>query len=91
MDGGYTWEQVEGAPTSNIYSLAAGSDDERAVVYIGISGGVASSPSRAAADVISGQGEIMPGGVYRWGGRLLNQRVYLPLVLRGYTWQQRRG
>jgi photosystem II stability/assembly factor-like uncharacterized protein len=87
MDGGYTWEQVEGAPTTDIYSLAAGNDDERVVVYIGISGGVVSPQSQAAAaaDVIPGQGEIIPGGVYRLTSRLLNQRVYLPLVLRGYT------
>ena len=87
MDGGYTWEQVEGAPTTDIYSLAAGSDDERVVVYVGISGGVASAESQAAAasDVIPGQGEIMPAGVYRWGSRLLNQRVYLPLIFKGYA------
>jgi photosystem II stability/assembly factor-like uncharacterized protein len=87
MDGGYTWEQVEGVPTTDIYSLAAGSDDERVVIYVGISGGVASSQSQAAApsDVIPGQGEIRPGGVYRRGSWLLKQRAYLPLVLRGYT------
>jgi photosystem II stability/assembly factor-like uncharacterized protein len=87
IDGGYTWEQVESAPTTDIYSLAAGSDDERVVVYIGISGGVVSPQSQAAAasDVIPGQDEISPGGVYRWSSRLLNQRAYLPLVLRGYT------
>jgi photosystem II stability/assembly factor-like uncharacterized protein len=87
MDGGYTWEQVEGAPTSDIYSLGAGNDEERVVVYVGISGGVVAAESRAAAaaDVIPGQGEIIPGGVYRLTTRLLNQRVYLPLVLREYT------
>ena len=86
-DGGYNWEQVEGVPTTDIYSLAAGSDEERSVLYVGISGGVVSPQSQAAAaaDVISGQGEIMPAGVYRLGSRLFNQRVYLPLVLRGYT------
>ncbi len=89
VDEGYTWEQVEGVPSTDIYSLAAGNDDERVAVYVGISGGVVSPQSqaaaRAAADVIPAQDEIMPGGVYRWGSRLLNQRVYLPLILRTYT------
>ena len=86
-DEGYTWEQVEGVPTTDIYSLAAGSDDERVVVYVGISGGVVSPQSQAAAaaDGSPGLDKIMPGGVYRWGSRLFNQRAYLPLVLRGYT------
>ena len=86
-DGGYTWEQDEGAPITSIYSLAAGSDDERVVVYVGISGGVVSPQSKAAAasDIIPGQGEIKPGGVYRWTSLLLNQRVYLSLVLKEYT------
>lgn len=87
MDGGYTWEQVEGAPTTDIYSLAAGSDDERVAVYIGISGGVVSSRLHAvaAADVIPGQGEIRPAGVYRLANPLLNQRVYLPIALRAHA------
>jgi len=88
-DGGYSWEQVEGTPATDIYSLAAGSDDERVALYVGISGGVVTAESqaaaRAAADVIPAQGEIKPGGVYRLTTRLLNQRVYLPLVLRGCT------
>ena len=87
MDGGYTWEQVGGAPTTHVYSLAAGSDDERVVVYIGVSGGVALPQSQAAAasDVTPGQDEIRPGGVYRRSNWLLNQQTYLPLVLRKYT------
>lgn len=86
-DGGYTWEQVEDVPATDIYSLAVGNDDERVVVYVGISGGVVSPQSQvaAASDVIPGQGAIKPGGVYRWGSRLLKQRVFLPLLLRGYT------
>ena len=85
-DGGYNWEQVEGVPASDIYSLAAGSDDERSVLYVGISGGVISPQSQApaAADVRTNQGKIMPGGVYRWGSRLIPP-LYLPLVLREYT------
>jgi hypothetical protein len=76
-------------PTTDIYSLAAGSDGERSVLYVGISGGVVTAESQAAArataDVILGQDEIRPGGVYRLTTRLPNQRLYLPLVLRGYT------
>ncbi len=82
-DGGYNWEQVEGVPASDIYSLAAGSDDERVVVYVGISGGFVSSQSRpyAALDVFPGRGEIIPSGVYRWGN-WLNPPLYFPLMLK---------
>ena len=89
VDEGYTWEQVEGVPTTDIYSLAAGSDDERSVLYVGISGGVVTAESRAAAraaaDVIAGPDEIRPGGVYRLTTRLPSHWVYLPLVMRGHT------
>jgi photosystem II stability/assembly factor-like uncharacterized protein len=87
MDGGYTWEQVEGAPTADIYSLAAGNDDERVVVYIGISGGVVTAESQAvaAADAKPGQDEIMPGGVYRLTTRLTSHRLYLPSITRTHA------
>jgi hypothetical protein len=87
MDGGYTWEQVDGTPTTDIYSLAAGSDDERVVVYVGISGGVVSFQSQAlaASDVIPDQGEIRPGGVYRLTTRLPTDWVYLPVLLQTYV------
>jgi photosystem II stability/assembly factor-like uncharacterized protein len=87
MDGGYTWEQVVDVPTTDIYSLAAGSDDERVVLYVGITGGVVSPQSQAltASDVIPDQDEIMPGGVYRLTTRLPTDWVYLPLLLGGYT------
>jgi len=86
-DGGYTWEQVEGVPATDIYSLAAGSDGERVVLYVGISGGVVSVEGLAAAasDVVPGRGGVMAGGVYRMITRLLNQRVYLPLIFKGYA------
>jgi hypothetical protein len=84
MDGGYTWEQVEDVPATDIYSLAAGSDDERVVVYVGISGGVVSPQSQAAAvsDGIPDQSEIRPAGVYRLTTRLPTDWMYLPLVLK---------
>lgn len=86
VDEGYTWEPVEEVPTTDIYSLAAGSDDERVVLYVGISGGVVTAESRAvataAADVIPGQDEIRPGGVYRLTTRLPSHRLYLPSILR---------
>jgi len=87
MDGGYTWEQVVDVPTTDIYSLAAGSDDERVVLYVGITGGVVSPQSQAltASDVIPDQDEIMPGGVYRLTTRLPTDWVYLPLLLGGDT------
>ena len=82
-DGGYNWEQVDGVPTTDIYSLAAGSDDERVVVYVGISGGVISPPPQmaAASAVLPDRNMIMPGGVYRWGN-WLNPPLYFPLILK---------
>jgi photosystem II stability/assembly factor-like uncharacterized protein len=89
MDGGYTWEQVEEVPTTDIYSLAAGNDEERVVVYVGLSGGVVTAESqvaaRAAVDVIPGQDEIRPGGVYRLTTRLPSHWLYLPSILRTYA------
>jgi photosystem II stability/assembly factor-like uncharacterized protein len=87
-DGGYTWEQVEGFPAANVYSLAAGTDGERVVVYAGIPGGLIVSITstltrdRAYSDVIPGRGSVLGGGIYRMTTRLGERRVYLPLVLR---------
>ena len=86
MDGGYNWEQVPGAPATDFHSVAVGSDEERVVVYVGISGGFVSSQSRtnAAVDVFPGRGEIIPSGVYRWGN-WLNPPLYFPLVMKAYA------
>jgi photosystem II stability/assembly factor-like uncharacterized protein len=82
IDGGYTWEQVVGTPTTDIYSLAAGSDDERVAIYVGISGGVVSSQSRVAAvsDITSGRGSLLAGGVYRLTTILPTDFLYLPTI-----------
>jgi len=88
-DGGYTWEQVEEVPTTDIFSLAAGSDGERSALYVGNSGGVVTAESQAVAaeaeDVISDQDEIRPGGVYRLTTRLPSHWLYLPSILRTYA------
>jgi photosystem II stability/assembly factor-like uncharacterized protein len=91
---GETWEQIPGVPSgASVRSLASGRDEERVVVYIGTSAGLAPSEAQAAggfglADertgVIPGLGELMGGGVYRMTTRLLKHRVYLPLVFKGY-------
>ncbi len=85
-DEGYTWEQVEDVPITDIYSLAAGSDGERVVVYVGISGGVVSPKPQATgtSDAIPGRGRVKPAGVYRFT-TLPNRWVYLPLVFKADT------
>lgn len=91
-DGGYTWELAEGAPrpsSNNLFNTAmvANSNSERTRLYVGTSGGIASTAKQVAAprDMIPGLGSIMRGGVYRMtlappGGF----EVYLPLVLKGF-------
>ncbi len=81
MDGGYNWEQVPGAPTTDYHALAVGSEGERVMIYGGISGGFASSQPQSASDpdVIPDGSEIIPSGVYRWGN-LLRWEQYFPLI-----------
>jgi hypothetical protein len=85
-DGGYTWELVNEVQ-QEITSLAAGSDGERLVIYVGTKGGTVSSvPGTWAATAgpavdIPGLGSVLGGGVYRWASVLQGHRVYLPLVL----------
>jgi photosystem II stability/assembly factor-like uncharacterized protein len=85
-DGGYTWELVNEVQ-QEITSLAAGSDGDRLIIYVGTKGGnVASVPDTRAAIAkpegeIPGLGSVLGGGVYRWTSLLGGYRVYLPLIL----------
>jgi photosystem II stability/assembly factor-like uncharacterized protein len=91
INEGQSWQQVYGVPRPS--SMAAGSDGERIVVYVATPGGMASAEGKVAnvfgraeaSDELSGLGSMMGGGVYRTTMRMLNQHVYLPLVLRKHT------
>jgi photosystem II stability/assembly factor-like uncharacterized protein len=83
-DGGQNWLPVKGVPRP--YVLAAGSDNERVVVYVGSLGGVVSAggPVALASQAIPGRGNVMGGGVYRLTTRL-TPPLYLPLVVKAYA------
>jgi hypothetical protein len=91
-DGGLTWEQVPGAPgptsgSSFNTALVANSDGQRARLYVGTAGGIASPVGQRAPaqEVIPGLGGLLGGGVYRYTltpGQA--QRVYLPLIFKNY-------
>jgi photosystem II stability/assembly factor-like uncharacterized protein len=88
LDGGYTWEEVDGAPRPDVGTvLVANSDGERSRLYVGTSGGIASAVGAAAPrDTIPGRGSLMGGGVYRMTLTPLGgYEVYLPLVLKGHS------
>jgi hypothetical protein len=69
--------------------MVAGTDGERIVIYAASPGGMAAAEDEVRAllslgstATIPGQGSLMGSGVYRTAMRPLDQRVYLPLVLR---------
>jgi len=85
--GGQTWQQIPGVPReADVRSLAAGSDGERVVVYVGSSAGLAPPETQLpdqhglVGEQTPGLGALMGGGVYRRTTRV--RQVYLPLVLR---------
>ncbi len=80
-DGGYHWQRPAGVlANTNIGSMAVATTTDRVIVYVGTSGSMASGVtqvgSHAAGDV------LISAGVYRQTTRLLNQRVYLPLIFK---------
>jgi photosystem II stability/assembly factor-like uncharacterized protein len=81
----YVWEAVEGAPRPDF--LVSAADGERVMLYIGTRGGLVSEPGRAgiAGEIIPGRGSVMGGGVYRMTYVRLDYRIYLPLVVKGYS------
>ena len=82
-DGGITWERAAGAlGYTYIGAMAATRTDDRVVIYVGTGGGMV----RGAGAQLAGRTDevIVTAGVYRYTMRLLDRRVYLPVVLRGY-------
>jgi len=82
-DDGKSWEPVEGAPRPEF--LAAASDGERSVIYLGSFGGLVSSVEAQGIGILEAVPEdarVLGGGVYRLTTRLFGHSVYLPLVLR---------
>jgi hypothetical protein len=68
--------------------MVAGTDGERIVIYAASPGGMsaASEPVFRATGLMSdipGRGNVMGSGVYRTTLRPLDQRIYLPLALKG--------
>ena len=85
-DSGNTWEIVPGM--TRPIALAAASDDERTIIYIGSPGGLVTSigtQSAISLDTVPGRGSVLGSGVYRMTMPLPNPWVYLPLVMRGHT------
>ncbi len=86
QDDGQTWEQLEGIswPTA----LAAGSDGQRVMTYIGTPGGMVSPMSGTGTMHLEAVGAraseygALGGGVYRYTTVQPDHHVYLPLVLR---------
>jgi photosystem II stability/assembly factor-like uncharacterized protein len=89
---GQAWEDVPEVPQgATVRAFAAGVDEERVVVYIGMSGGMMAALeqgggerewARGVADVIPGLGSVRGGGVYRMTMILPDHWMYLPLICR---------
>lgn len=83
LEGEADWQTIAGVPRPTL--LAAGTDGERAVVYVGSPGGIASSVNQAAVKslgIMPGQGSLLGGGVYRLTTRLPDHFVYLPMTVK---------
>jgi hypothetical protein len=88
LDVGRSWNAIYGVPAPHV--MASATDGERIVVYSASPGGMAGIDEPVgllgtvgSAATIPGRGEVMGSGVYRTTLRPLDQRVYLPLVMRG--------
>jgi len=68
---------------SNIGSMAVATTTDRVIIYVGTSGGMVSGAAQMESQATSDT--LVSAGVYRYTTRLLNQRVYLPVILKGYT------
>jgi photosystem II stability/assembly factor-like uncharacterized protein len=83
FDNGQTWEQVPEAPYP--VRLAATSDGERVVLYIGSPGGLATQADTQTsfmANAIQGESTPFGGGVYRLTTLLPSHWIYLPNIIR---------
>jgi photosystem II stability/assembly factor-like uncharacterized protein len=85
-DYGLTWEVVPGM--TNPGALAAGTDGERVVIYVGSPGGVVTTEgliNTAGGDFIestAAENKILGGGVYRLTNVLYGKVIYLPGIFR---------
>jgi len=61
--------------------MAAAIFQDRVIVYVGTSGGIVSGGATQAHSRASGE-TLVSAGVYRQTTRLLNQRVFLSIVLK---------
>jgi len=81
-DGGQHWDPPAGGfANSNIGSMAVATTTDRVIVYVGTSGGVASSGTAQTGSQAT-HDTLVNAGVYRQTTRLLNLRVYLPIILK---------
>ena len=88
LDGGDTWQFVPGVTRPG--ALAAGTDGERVLLYVGSPGGIVTTPGLASrseerAEPIPGRGSVLGGGVYRYTTLLPGHQIYLPLLLKSDT------
>ena len=85
-DYGATWEVVPGM--TNPGALAAGTDGERVVIYVGTPGGVVTSEGLASTagveniDSTAVEYGILGGGVYRLTSILFSDFTFLPIINR---------
>lgn len=84
-DYGQHWDVPLGAlANSAIGSMIAAITTDRVILYVGTGGGVASSSATQTMSRAGGE-TLINAGVYRQTTRLLNQRIHLPLIFKGYT------
>ncbi len=84
IDDGQSWSLIPGVPRPEI--LVGASDGERAIVYMGIPGGLASSAGTISSNQFTplsgGVYRLQGGGVYRLTILLPTDFVYLPIIRR---------
>jgi len=83
FDCGQNWSRVPGVlGYANIVSLDAQLADGRVILYIGTTGGTVETATTWNTEQPP---QMITAGVYRLTTLLPNQRVYLPLVFKGYV------
>ncbi len=77
-DGAQSWQRAAGSlGYANVWSMTAGETEDRIIIYVGTASG---SVSGGTVQAFASGETFVNGGVYRYTTRLLNQRVYLPLI-----------
>jgi photosystem II stability/assembly factor-like uncharacterized protein len=83
-DEGQSWQLIPGAPRPNV--LAAASDGERSIIYIGSPGGLATAAGEQASAPFTPAGggvyRLLGGGVYRLTYLIHTEFTHLPLIMR---------